>query len=436
MSQDVSTVPARGMPVRLAKLFAVAAIATMFLFASRTPKPAYALFHISVIDEAMFGANGDPNIQFVEIKMLTGSQNVVAHTRLTAWSADGTTATVLFEVPASVSASGTDMRWIMGTTAYATASGMTPDFIFPPATLPSTGQICWGAPGVTPPNPPTWDPAVPANYVDCIPYGGYSPGDTTKIRFGPATSLGLGDGTSSLTRTSRTGNTSVDFALACPSPTNNFGGVGFNHDNHIDLPASRPFDDLTWPNSDLTGDNCGDTDKDNDGLSDATETGGPPCAAASAPTDPLSRDSDGDGVLDGAECSLGTDPASALSKPPVAPPGDTDHDGLTDAYEVSIGTDPTKPDTDGDKLNDGVEVKFYNSNPLSTNTDGDLCTDGKEASSLNADNTVNSTDQLIVSQSFGAIGGPKYFLDFDVNRDSNINSTDLLVQAKNFGACP
>ncbi len=37
-------------------------------------------------------------------------------------------------------------------------------------------------------------------------------------------------------------------------------------------------------------------------------------------------------------------------------PQDTDGDGLSDSQEVSIGTDPNNPDTDGDGINDGDEV--------------------------------------------------------------------------------
>jgi hypothetical protein len=117
------------------------------------------------------------------------------------------------------------------------------------------------------------------------------------------------------------------------------------------------------------------------------------------------------------------------------PAGDTDHDGLTDAFEATIGTNPALPDTDGDKLIDGVEVKGFNSDPLLVNTDGDICTDGKEAASLNGDNNVNSTDQLIVANSYALWGTPNYLYDFDVNRDGNINATDQLLQGRVFGQC-
>jgi hypothetical protein len=64
---------------------------------------------------------------------------------------------------------------------------------------------------------------------------------------------------------------------------------------------------------------------------------------------------------------------------------DKDNDGLTDAEEAIIGTDPTKKDTDGDGIDDNVEVgvnKVYNAgtdtNPLDKDTDDDGLSDGAE----------------------------------------------------------
>lgn len=59
-------------------------------------------------------------------------------------------------------------------------------------------------------------------------------------------------------------------------------------------------------------------------------------------------DTDGDGLLDAQETTLGTDPADA----------DTDDDGISDGDEVNAAT-PTNPqiaDTDGDGLSDGLET--------------------------------------------------------------------------------
>jgi alpha-tubulin suppressor-like RCC1 family protein/regulation of enolase protein 1 (concanavalin A-like superfamily) len=54
---------------------------------------------------------------------------------------------------------------------------------------------------------------------------------------------------------------------------------------------------------------------------------------------------------------------------------DTDGDGLPDALEISIGTDPTRKDTDLDGMSDGFEVA-YGLNPRLNDGSGDLDNDG------------------------------------------------------------
>ena len=178
----------------------------------------WAVFHMSNIDEVMSGLNGDPAAQYVEIKMLAGAQTAVSHTRLTAFSCDGTAVNVLLEVSRDICNGGAGLRWSMGTSSWAAATGVTPDFSFPPGMFAPCGQICWGAPGIVPPNPPTWDASDPNNYVDCVAYGAYTgPRQTSDAG---ATMLPPGDGTMSLQRMGDTGNDLADFALAPRTPDN------------------------------------------------------------------------------------------------------------------------------------------------------------------------------------------------------------------------
>jgi outer membrane protein OmpA-like peptidoglycan-associated protein len=57
---------------------------------------------------------------------------------------------------------------------------------------------------------------------------------------------------------------------------------------------------------------------------------------------------------------------------------DDDADALYNGEERKFGTDPENPDTDGDGIKDGEEVKRYRTNPLRADTDGDGLPDGEE----------------------------------------------------------
>ncbi|WP_434044989.1 MULTISPECIES: DUF3344 domain-containing protein [Sorangium] len=131
--------------------------------------------------------------------------------------------------------------------------------------------------------------------------------------------------------------------------------------------------------------NALDPDSDNDGLYDGTELGLPcdnPATNAAAghcradgdegatKTDPLDADSDDGGVpdghedfdLDGVIDEGETDPNDGADD---VPPVDTDGDGLSDDLEETIGSDPLDADSDDDGALDGQEP-----NPAD-DTDGD-----------------------------------------------------------------
>jgi murein DD-endopeptidase MepM/ murein hydrolase activator NlpD len=57
---------------------------------------------------------------------------------------------------------------------------------------------------------------------------------------------------------------------------------------------------------------------------------------------------------------------------------DTDGDGLNDSLEVALGTDPNNSDTDDDGVNDGDEINAYFTDPNNRDSDGDGFSDGIE----------------------------------------------------------
>lgn len=65
----------------------------------------------------------------------------------------------------------------------------------------------------------------------------------------------------------------------------------------------------------------------------------------------------------------------------TAPAVDSDGDGLSDAEETTLGTDPTDPDSDDDGLSDGDEVEL-GTDPLDPDSDGDGIPDGSDPDSL------------------------------------------------------
>lgn len=136
-------------------------------------------------------------------------------------------------------------------------------------------------------------------------------------------------------------------------------------------------------------------DTDGDGLNDRQER--------KLGTDPTTADTDDDGLSDAREVDLGTDPTARDTDEDGLEDGreiqlgtdpmlvDTDEDGLEDAREVDGPTDPTVADTDGDGLEDGREVTELGTDPTVTDSDGDGLDDGRELT-LGTDPTTRDTD--------------------------------------------
>jgi hypothetical protein len=170
-----------------------------------------------------------------------------------------------------------------------------------------------------------------------------------------------------------------------------------------------PGDDITLMMSDALGDAC-DSDADNDGFTNAVESAGAPCAAASDATDPLRLDTDGDHLNDGWECSNGSDPT----------------DGLSTFF--GSGT----ADFDGDRIADLWERRGYNGSTTTTDADGDGCHDLVEIASIDGNKTIDDPDRLAVARRalgiWMAHGAQDFVLDID--RNGTVGDPDRLFVAR------
>jgi hypothetical protein len=201
--------------------------ATVFALAGLTlllalPRPALAVFHFAHISEIMASYDGDDTVQFVEIEMKFGSQNLIANSVMAVFGADGTYLTDMIVFPSDVANSGAGVTYIVGTASFQTVSGLTLDFIAAKADLPNAGgMVCFGGGGgATPQNPPNWSRTNLDSYVDCLAYGSYS-GPTKLLSGDPTPLLPVGH---SLERVAETDDNATDFDCADPAtPTNNAG---------------------------------------------------------------------------------------------------------------------------------------------------------------------------------------------------------------------
>jgi hypothetical protein len=221
------------------------------------------------------------------------------------------------------------------------------------------------------------------------------------------------------------------------------GGTDANNDGRIDsfatdvngngladsVETSRGGAPLPLPNSDGDANpNYIDVDTDGDGINDSIDL----------PT----LDSDGDGVSNYLD-TANTNPCVPNSSGAACLAFDSDNDGLTNAQEDAAGTNRNNPDTDGDGVNDGVEVGSNPSAPADSDGDGIINalepsgdTDGDGI----ADSADTDSDNDGIPDAVEAGSNPRLPVDSDgdgikdyVDRDSD---NDGIPDALEAGATP
>ena len=137
-------------------------------------------------------------------------------------------------------------------------------------------------------------------------------------------------------------------------------------------------------------------------------------AEAASGTDPNVRDSNGNSLEDGVELGLGMDPSVAG---PYFDPTDTDHDLIPDVFDAF----PTNPDHDGDRFLDGYE--------LAAGTDPNSVTSRPRLGDINNDGRVDSIDAIVGTALFLNVSVPfeTYRERGDVNRDGKFDNVDFIL---------
>ena len=279
------------------------------------------------------------------------------------------------------------------------------------------------------------------------------------------TSLSNGSGGTPLPTATRTvgptaTRTSTPTATAVPGADTDHDGVPDATDNCLSVSNAnqantdkKPIDngpvltgdDITVVNSDGLGDAC-DSNDDNDWMFDtATNTPlgipGENAGCGSGATNSKLMDSDGDMIVDGAECLLGSNPNDAGSRPPAAPPNDSDGDGLSNSVEALFGSNPNDVDTDGDGITDGVEVKGWGSSPTLADTNDNGCNDDVEIADINGDGRVSVSDLTAISKRAASVQDDDFDVDppfnfspgVDVNKDGRITVGDVTLVGRSQG---
>ena len=210
----------------------VAAALAVALAVAGSPLPAEADHDRNRIEQLMAGANGNPAVQFVELKMLADFQNcqgtatdsIQTPEPFCAESGPGAslrffdaagTQVQEFRFPGNTPVGLKDRRILIATAEFAAlGTTPTPDFIMPPHVVPDSGMVCY-----------TSRPGTLLTVDNCLHYGAFAGRAPDVGRPAPVLPIA---GAVSLRRIhgDEPPDNSLDFALGTPTPTNNADQTG------------------------------------------------------------------------------------------------------------------------------------------------------------------------------------------------------------------
>ncbi|HEU4724965.1 MAG TPA: hypothetical protein VFU59_06650 [Candidatus Eisenbacteria bacterium] len=122
---------------RLVPLLAAAAILSL-VFA---PAPARATFHLVEVNKILTSYNGNAAIQAIELRMISGGQNLVNGVSIRSYDAAGVLLATHGTFAANVASGVADRKILCATSGFAAQFGITPDLVIAAGLPLATGQV-------------------------------------------------------------------------------------------------------------------------------------------------------------------------------------------------------------------------------------------------------------------------------------------------------
>ena len=295
--------------------------------------PAQASFHCMRIAAVMGGANGDANIQYVELRMNLGGQSFVANHQIRFRNASSPTPVATFTFPdvggpgtpdVPISTSGSSI--LIATAEFAASATVTPDFIFSDGTVvdPNTSMTVpsnmTGTGDLKHPVLPGSGKVSFADGFDNCQFGG--PTVVDSVAYGSAYTGTVDYGSKFPSDLPTSGTQALVVANLNFEPSSNAGEYSLQT-----VPFSVP------PGANTPRNNAGNTgaisspsDSDADGV---------PNASDNCPSVANADQANTDGDQWGNAC----DNCPGTATPWFVPAGDTDCDGFMDTRETFLTTD-------------------------------------------------------------------------------------------------